>query len=202
MLVHLRPRFYCVQPWHVELVDVRLEPLGLILRNGVDVAAGRPYPNKGYLVAHRKLGRLAADGLLIDCKDMPSTIECVARWSIEASYIASHRVTYQILDDEFDAVTDDMTLWARWLGRTSPAWNTRMPSWAKGLSPVEAEPVMEIESTRGTRLNTRDYTCLDEHGNPVLERHQQYAMPTVERFRLAPSKYRSKMPLLSTAFSA
>jgi hypothetical protein len=66
MLMHIRPRIYCPfgdEDNHhvaVKLIELTLEPLGLYLRDGVELATGRPYPNKSYVVASAAARQLTA----------------------------------------------------------------------------------------------------------------------------------------------
>ena len=49
MLLHIRPRLY--SPFkNVALIDLEINPLGIHLAGGVDLATRRPYPNKHYAV--------------------------------------------------------------------------------------------------------------------------------------------------------
>ena len=64
MLLHLSPTL-CNEGQAVALVDVHVLPFGLRLVGGVDVVARRPYPNKTYHVACRKVGRKAVRGILL-----------------------------------------------------------------------------------------------------------------------------------------
>ncbi|MEB1785431.1 DUF6012 family protein [Xanthomonas campestris pv. campestris] len=64
MLIHLAPRLLEPQgiPTRCELIDIAIAPFGLLLRNGIEVVARRPYPAKRYQVACRKIGRKAMKG--------------------------------------------------------------------------------------------------------------------------------------------
>ncbi|EPH0302014.1 MULTISPECIES: DUF6012 family protein [Pseudomonas aeruginosa group] len=46
---------------------------------------------------------------------MPRRIQeytAVSRWAINAEIVVTHRVSYTVLDDEFDLVSDNMLLWS------------------------------------------------------------------------------------------
>ena len=51
---------------NVALVDLQIDPLGIRLVGGDDLATRRPYPNKMYAVACRKQGQKAINGILIE----------------------------------------------------------------------------------------------------------------------------------------
>ena len=67
MLLHIRPRLISTFK-HVALIDLEIEPIGLRLTGGVDLATRRPYRNKRYAVACRKRGQEAVNGILIKTK--------------------------------------------------------------------------------------------------------------------------------------
>jgi hypothetical protein len=68
MLLHLIPRLYAFRSIEDEcsLIDFECPTLGIFLRNGHELVARRPYPNKNYLVGCRKVGQKAINGLLIE----------------------------------------------------------------------------------------------------------------------------------------
>ena len=96
--------------FHARLVELRIDALGLHLK-GDDLRTGRPYPNKKYDVGHRRIGRKHVDGILLSLSDWPPDFEVQARWAVAAEYMATHKVIYTLLDEDFGAASDDMTLW-------------------------------------------------------------------------------------------
>ncbi|WP_236493849.1 DUF6012 family protein [Xanthomonas phaseoli] len=70
-------------PIRCELIDIAIAPFGLLLRNGIEVVARRPYPNKRYQVACRKIGRMAMNGLLIEAAGTVDAFRVVTRWAVE-----------------------------------------------------------------------------------------------------------------------
>lgn len=109
MLFHIRPRIFTRR--NVALVDLVIERFGVSLRGGVDLAVGRPYPNKIYSVAYRKRGRRALDGIIFDAPQGTMEFSTMVRWAVEAETIVTHRVDYKVLDEEFDLASDNMGLW-------------------------------------------------------------------------------------------
>jgi hypothetical protein len=197
-LLHIRPQFFRTFLESVELVDMALEPLGLKLKGGVDVIARRPYPNKGYLVACRREGRKAVEGILVDMHDAPGMLVSTTRWAIDAQLVVTHQVHYQLLDREFDAASDDMTLWYACEPENigvSPdsfkGWSNRRPAWTNDLAPYLLEPKMAImaiprrdqEKALEAQTRTRTVDIANEKGL-CIERSQHFALPTIERERI------------------
>jgi Family of unknown function (DUF6012) len=194
MLLHIRPRLFC--PFgNVELVELTIDPLGLHLRGGVDLATRRPYPNKRYAVACRREGRKAIDGILIESSRSVAKLDYTARWVVDAEFVATHRVGYKLLDHEFDAASDNMTLWYA-TSRSLGGWSSRWPAWAEGLPPATAEPRMEIIPGDASRAGD----VLDARGR-IVERREVFSMPTIERERiLNPKLDGERTPTLDSAF--
>ncbi len=82
MLIHLVPRFLTcpVSGPHVQLIDLRIDSVGLLLRDRVDLATRRPMPNKRMAIGCRERGRLARVGLLIDTLRPAQPFTVVYRW--------------------------------------------------------------------------------------------------------------------------
>lgn len=94
MLVHIRPRLF--SPFrNVSLMDLEIKPLGIHLMGGIDLTTRRPYPNKRYAVACRKQGHKAIDGILIETAKPVDVLRYIARWAVDATFCAIHRVGLQ-----------------------------------------------------------------------------------------------------------
>lgn len=115
-----------------KLIDVSSDELGVMLKGGEHLTARRPYPNKNYLVACRKVGQKAMQGILIKTPTPVREFNVVTRWAIAASYIATHRVLYIVLDDDFDAISENMVLWYAMNGGHG-AWKSRWPDRYKDI---------------------------------------------------------------------
>ncbi|MGV7193595.1 DUF6012 family protein [Xanthomonas axonopodis] len=96
MLIHISPRL--LEPRGIstrcELIDITVAPFGLVLRNGIEVVARRPYPNKRYQVACRKIGRKAMNGLLIETTGTVDAFRVVTRWAVEGEMLCTHEVGF------------------------------------------------------------------------------------------------------------
>jgi hypothetical protein len=197
MLLHIRPRIF--SPFrHVALVDLEFLDLGISLTGGVDLATRRPYRNKDYAVGCRKQGHKAVDGILIETKGLLDEFHCRARWAIEAEEVIIHDVHYRLLDDDFDAASDNMTLWDADFAELG-GWPDRRPAWwTDKVTPVGAEPVMHALVSKESR---RDRETVDEeYWEYILRRRQTFAMPTIERGRLLSAKLNDRMPTLDAVF--
>ena len=103
LLLHLLPGFLGEWLHAVELVDLTIEPIGLRLTSGRDLATRRPFPNKRWAVACRRRGRSAMNGILLDIDWPDGDLVATARWSVDAKRIVERSVRYRLLDCTFDA---------------------------------------------------------------------------------------------------
>ena len=195
MLLHIRPRFFSSYRY-VELIDLDIKPFGLHLEGGKDLATRRPYPNKRYAVACRKRGKKAIDGILLETGWPVNQFTYEARWAVEDTLPVSHRVEYKILDREFDAASDDMTLWYA-CSRELGGWSNRFPPASRRFPPLVLEPLMELiaEDVDARRNVTDSVEC-----GMILARREVFAMPTIERDRLLQTKLNERIPTIEMAF--
>jgi hypothetical protein len=110
MLLHIIPKLFSTVR-DCTIADLTIEPFGLQLRGGVELRTVRPYLNKRYAVAARRIGRKALDGILIETPEPISAYSYTARWAIEAQHLVTHHVTCKLLDRDFDAASEDSVLW-------------------------------------------------------------------------------------------
>jgi hypothetical protein len=195
MLFHFRPRL--LSPFrNVALIDLEIEALDVHLVGGVDLATRRPYPNKRYVVACRKQGQKAIDGILLEIAKNIKELCYTARWAIEAEFCATHRVDYKLLDQEFDAASDNMILWHACSGELGN-WTNRIPPRAKSDIPMVTEPIMEVLGcdVDGRRARKDFIEC-----GMIISRHQLFEMPTIERERIINTKLNDRMPPIQTVF--
>lgn len=209
MLLHLQPRLFTSHEC-VDLIDVRIEPFGLTLRNRAEIMARRPYPNKRYLVACRKVGRVAIDGIYISMAERVSDIECTTRWAIDASYVAVHTVQYSIVDDDFDAATADPILWSAF-SKGLGGWSCRYPGGRDGRDSLgcqckvamvvtpEDRKIFERPNAQGVFSDTQGDFKTNSRGN-IIGLQQKFRMPTVERDRLLTSSAPVRHPTIKQAF--
>ncbi len=201
MLIHLTPKLNArrlpglVNAIH--LVDIECEELDLQLKGGRDIVARRPYPNKSWLVACRKRGRKAINGILVETESPVQQFTTVTRWAVAAEVIVTHRVRYVVLDQELDATSSYVLLWGDRLPQDYPV---------KG-SPLQVEPCMElvpgIERVGDVTDTLSNHSCPLGPG-AILERSEVFHLPTIEDQRLKsddPSyPFSSRLPERSEAF--
>lgn len=201
MLIHIAPRFFTGNyAIPVQLVDVTVEPLGLVLRDGVDLAMRQPFPNKRLYVACRMVGRKAMNGLLIDTGTVRiKEFEVVTRWAVFAGDVVTHRVRHVVLDEEFDAVSTDMVLWHA-MCESLGGWESRMPALPDNASPASHMPRMAImPEDRGQR--TGDVVDKLNAAGIVKERHEVFSMPTIQPERLQNRRLDQRLPQFQDAFT-
>lgn len=212
-LLHIRPRFFANIP-HLEAVelgdipslqdiqldDLTVEPFGLKLTGGIELATRRPYPNKNYLVACRRQGtKMAVDGILLAFSSHVDHLHVTERWSIGAELITTHRIDYKIIDRDFDFASDDKTLWYGF-----GEWSNRAPAWVGdkqyryrverdikmelvGRLPIGQEPISVLKGDRFAR-------------GFLIERRQELPMPTIERGRLMTHADVGRKPHFDSSF--
>lgn len=103
MLIHLIPQIYTPYAVPVRLIDVAIPELGLVLDGHKDLAIRRPFPNKRYWVACRKVGQKAIAGFLVESKAFVPAYTVTTRWAVNADTVLTHSVAHVVLDKDFDA---------------------------------------------------------------------------------------------------
>lgn len=200
MQLHLTPkilnRYAHVQ---AQLVDVRIPELGLTLKEGKDLTTRRPYPNKQYLVACRKSGQKAMDGILIITDEPISRFSVITQWSIDAQHIASHEVIYTLLDTDFNCVSDKPKNWRH---TSNGRFKDRAPEALKHLTATECTPTMEV-LVKGDDSHKKG-TLTDHYKTEYLsQRIEEYPVHTIELERLFYlQQTNDRIPRLTDAFLA
>jgi hypothetical protein len=179
MLLHIIPKLFSTVR-DCTIADLTIEPFGLQLRGGVELRTVRPYLNKRYAVAARRIGRKALDGILIETPEPISAYSYTARWAIEAQHLVTHHVTCKLLDRDFDAASEDSVLWYAH-SESLGGWISREPD---QIAPLQREPVMELEARvdDGERKPGR-VDKLTARGL-IIERREVFNLPTIEPERL------------------
>lgn len=195
MLLHLRPRILSSFR-NVALVDLKIAPLSLQLEGGTDLAVRRPYPNKRYSVACRRKGHKAMDGILIETSSFVRELDYTARWAIEGTMAVTHSVVCQILDRDFDAASEDMTLWYACCEELG-GWSDRFPPRDKSAPPTALEPTMEVVAAHVDQRRQASDTIF---AGLIVARKEIFSMPTIERERILDPRLNDRIPLLSEAF--
>ncbi|MGH8156604.1 MAG: DUF6012 family protein [Rhodanobacter sp.] len=186
MLIHITPRLLMPRTSSLSciLVDVTMPELGLLLKEGCEVTARKPYPNKRYLVVCRKEGQKAVVGLLLDTATPCSPFTVITRWAIEGEAVLTHQVHYVLMDHDHGAATDSMVLWHGTNERYG-AFPSRWPeSFPREWTPVRAQPRMNVllEETDSGRVGDVQDTV--SATGMIVARRETFQMPTVECSRL------------------
>lgn len=196
MLIHLTPRFYLppeipVSIEAVDLVRLTIAELGVCM-GPTEVVTRHPYPNKRFYVGARRDGRKAIEGLFFDAPGHVGSYTAVAEWAINGELLVTHRTEYVVLDNTFDAVTDNMILW---YATGDKRWTRRWPDALDPFTPAQAQPRMEIFSPAlgGEARETEVQDDLAPNGL-ILKRTERFPLHSVERERVVNTKYTDRMP--------
>lgn len=202
MLIHITPRFICCRQSgpNVSLADLTIAELGLTLIGGTDIVSRRPFPNKTHVVACRKAGLKAVVGIFIESPARLSTFTVVSRWAISNKRLVTHRLSYTVLDEELDAVTDNMAFWRPYYCKESGELQpSRWPASAIGQTPSQAKPRMELTPREDVRSTAQDFVMR----GCIVERTEVFHMPTVSKTLLTQAEAtltQARMPTLESAF--
>lgn len=186
MLIHVSPKIIQLSAYvDVELIDVSIPELDLVLRNNEEITTRKPYPNKCYHVACRKVGRKAINGLLIESDKHLDSFSVITRWKIQGERIATHTAEFNVVDKEHSLVSDNMILWANLDFvplSTKDNFKCRTPDSMMKYSPLEAQPTMSVtpEEIRTCAVNATDTVA----GGFIIERKQVIDVPTIEVERM------------------
>lgn len=181
MLIHLRPKF-CSPKLSAKLVEFEIDRLNLRLVEGKDLVTKQPYRNWHYFVASRNVGRRKVDGIFIETRSQITEFTTVAKWLHSYGSVIKHVVHYRVLENEFDAVSDDATIW---YGRSKDlgAWSSRWPD-GKSHATMNYEPIMDLEQNLKTIRPVKVETDLMGF---VVYREETFDLPTLERERVLTS---------------
>lgn len=188
MLIHITPCIYLgrfTQPQVCYLSDLTINELGLKLHDEKELVTRRPYPNKHFHVACRKKGKKAMSGILIDSSKSLNSFTVESRWVVSWGVIdypstLLHRCTYIVLDNEFDAVTDNMTLWYRPADQIFRVHQSRWPKESVGMIPMRAEPRMDIWDAKNGGIERQGDVKDTVRNGKVIKRTEIFRMPSVE----------------------
>ena len=202
MLIHATPELYL--PMHtpfpiteVVLFGFRIEELGVEL-DQCRLAVGHVWPNQRYFCGRRKVGRRVVQGLMFETLGHVNAFRVEARWLINDMHMLTHIVEHQVLDSEFEAVTDFMRLWHRQYGTS---FDARLP-----LDYVDPHHGPRMELCADTESGDTLYSTrqIDRHvdvtsSGLITHRTEVFKQHTVERPRLLSEvAIRDRLPLEST----
>lgn len=162
-----------------KLVDVTIPEIGLTLRNGREIVARTPYPNKHWLIVG-KHGNPPTDGLLIDVGDEHDALTVRTRWAIGAEMVIAHEVRVVVADRRREVVAADSALWNQY-GDPTWRWDDIRLHWMEMVGSMRLDSFMP-ESTASdlTTVRGADDTVVD---GMITYRHETLEAPSVERER-------------------
>ena len=197
MLFHLVPKIYVDPRFHLPrpvIVDLAIPEWSLHLVGGEDVTHGRPYPNKNYTVACRKVGRKSMDGILIQTSAVVDSFHLVARWAV-GTEVLTHNIRFDVADHLNDAASSSMVLWPN-----HPC--IRLKSHTG--SPASTEPRMDAVWADLTTARKEGNSLTDIVGEfPLNKRRDEvFELPTITSDRILAAKYfGERIPPLQDAFN-
>lgn len=174
MLIHITPRFLrnLVTGKNVELIDLTIPEVGLHLKGGVDLVTCSPWPNKTYLTVSRRTPAKRQLGIMIDTDEALSEFTYIARWAVRNQTVVTHRVKFELIDNEFSDISDMVELW-----RSKDTGLSRCPDVYDGLTTMNLNPCMEYTPKLKRGLWVSDVV----HEGRILERNEVFKVPTLER---------------------
>lgn len=185
MLIHVVPAFYVpapLAPLRARLLSVAIPELGWG-RAGTALRTGRPYPNKHYWVGSAAGRGAAPVGLLVETRTPIARYTVITQWGDDGVVTATHTVAHTVLDSEHEAVSDLAVLWYGEQG----GFESRYPALYAGQAPMAIQPVMDLlpVALGGVERGGDVRDVIGPNGF-IVERHERFAVPTIERARLAP----------------
>ncbi|WP_299496380.1 DUF6012 family protein [uncultured Shewanella sp.] len=197
MKVHLIPSIFNeYSNVDVELIDLSFPELDLVLKQGIDVVVGRPYPNKCIDVVRRKEGRKAINGILVEIPNHIKSFTLVTRWSVDAERVLTHTVNYNLIDSDYDFASQDPTLW---YATCDGSQENRMP--VNSTIPCNFNARMRIIFNE--KNTNKEGNFIDEYqGNMLVSRIENYPLPTIKEAHLY-GRYNlhlKRMPNINDAF--
>tara|TARA_Y100001949_G_scaffold21781_1_gene15408 strand:+ start:93 stop:734 length:642 start_codon:yes stop_codon:yes gene_type:complete len=198
MLLHLIPKI--INKYanvSVSLVDITIPELDLTLRGNIDVTTRKPYPNKTHHVACRKAGRKAINGIFVETGKFIFSFSVVTRWSLNAQQVITHRVNYNVLDSDYNCISDDPLNWTK---TREGNFECRTPERLSNYSPLESKVAMEVLYEGNSSPKKCFYTDTFENGL-LIERVEESHIHTIEFDRLHHWQEMSgRIPALNDAF--
>lgn len=209
LVAHFSPRLYSRYEVVAELFSFSSQELGLNLMGGKDLLAARPFRNQGYLVPHPANSEKPTNGFLVKLNRRVKTFSTTTTWMVrqpgepaDDARIVSHILDYEILDEEFDAISDAMILW---YARSGTQYKDRFPkNMPTGWSPSNAQPCLEL--TPMSRKSEVNMNVAGHGERATIEQREAVRMHTIELSRITDgwpgSEVEDIMPPLETIFTA
>jgi hypothetical protein len=181
MKIHLTPTLFLRGDHQVSLNRFRIDAFNLDLKSN-DLKINRPYPNLNHIVGHSISEKKNTAGLLFETQSIARKFDSESIWLVDGVEIL-HVVKYDIIDEDFDAVSDQMIYWYAFANDANKHFQSRIPIQYCGTPPLEIQPKMEYKSTVFSHYS-KD-TLNDE--NYIIKRVNTLSLPTLESDRLTVS---------------
>lgn len=195
MLIHLTPTFF--NPY--QNVKVTLEQLSIIVEKDnfeyeipiTELSLKKPYRNKNFYVACGKRKNKAFVGLLAHIEeDQINKFTVYEKWKTIVNDDENdhfHYITFNLLDNKFNAVSQDFTLWRAYGTDIHQDW-----------IPVNCTPKMEFDTAIFENSPRRNEIEDGYYFNGIIkQRNEQYFVPTIpfaELFKQGEALYSNRMP--------
>lgn len=183
MLIHLTPTF--INPYNN--IKVTLEHLSIIAGDDnfeyeipiQHLSLKRPHPNKAYYVACRKRRNKSFIGLLTHIREKKlDKFTVYEKWKTvinnDIEYNHFHYITFNMLDNNFDTVSQDFSLWREYGTDIHKDW-----------IPVNCTPKMEFDtecfknSPRSNEIENGYY-----FNGIIKQRNENYSISTIPNTEL------------------
>ena len=201
-LFHITPTFRLSDKVKAcELIRLTIPEMEIELSKCADLVTRTPYANKSLAIAGRRGPRRAQIGMAFAAPRTLLEFTVICTWALDAQRIATHRVTYYLVDTDLDAATDRMALWGRSPG-IGTDWPNRWPQESMSWEPMTCQPRMDAHSSQygGSPRGNPVTDCLDSSG-AIIERIERFPLPTVEKERiLEKTRVTERFPSLAHAF--
>ncbi|ECY3360164.1 DUF6012 family protein [Escherichia coli] len=176
MYLHLVPKLFHRMANKCSLKSISIPELDFIIDSD-SLSVGRPWPNKCVWVGMRK-GRKAVNGLILQTNKKLRWFTTIYTWDIENMGLIHHQVNTYIEDDEFDMVSQEISL-----NCAFDKWSNRVHSAYGNKPPARIQPKMESLLTRPGE-ETHDVWEEFVWGNFLISREESILLHTIQSERL------------------
>lgn len=177
MKLHLTPTLFLKGKHQISFNRFKIDALNLDLTND-DLKTNRPYPNPNYIVGHHANEEGTPAGLFIDTQQFPREFESKSSWIVDGTEIL-HIVRYEVIDAEFDVVSDQMIYWQAFKDEANKLYQSRIPTRYRDKTPLEIQPKMEYQSPVFAQFSNDTFNDT----NYIIMRVNTMSLPTLERER-------------------
>lgn len=181
MKIQLTPTLYLTGKYpQVYLKKFEVSGLNLALNAGTDLRTNTPFPNANYYVGCHAKEKTPTAGLLICTQSFIQEFESESTWIIDGEEV-KHIVKYIVIDEKFDAISDQMIYWG-----ATDRLETRIPKAYTNMPIKEIQPKMEYR----TPILSRSSNDKMDENNCITERKDSLLLPTLEQIRFENCQYR------------